>query len=211
MVTGEDDTMRPDAAAFRESYAAGLRADLDDRGEQREHGLHVAYDLGRKAMERELTVLELAAAHHDNLVAAIRARHLPRRGVRGQCARGRPPPEPPGSRAAPSRRRTGFRERSLRRRLSATRRHRPRPRASVELRNDGHQTTTVTSGTESEVPAGGAGLGTPITAVDGRELGSIELFDKSDRQFTEMDEAVLAHVAQMAAAAIERAELYGSC
>jgi GAF domain-containing protein len=42
----------------------------------------------------------------------------------------------------------------------------------------------------------------------GREFGLIELMDKLDGAFTQVDEAVLVHLAQMAAAALERARLY---
>ena len=51
-------------------------------------------------------------------------------------------------------------------------------------------------------------LSAPLTALDGREFGSIQLVDKPDGDFTELDEAVLVHLAQMAAAALERAGLY---
>ena len=51
-------------------------------------------------------------------------------------------------------------------------------------------------------------LGAPLTTLDGRELGSIQLLDKHDSDFTEVDEAVLVHLSQMASAAVERAWLY---
>jgi Phosphoserine phosphatase RsbU, N-terminal domain/GAF domain len=51
-------------------------------------------------------------------------------------------------------------------------------------------------------------LAARLTALDGRELGAIQLFDKHGGDFTEMDVAVLVHLAQMASAAIERARLY---
>jgi GAF domain-containing protein len=53
-------------------------------------------------------------------------------------------------------------------------------------------------------------LAASLTALDGRELGSIQLFDKRDADFSELDEAVLVQLAQMAAAAVERAQLYRS-
>jgi GAF domain-containing protein len=55
---------------FREAYAAGLRGYLLVGGEGQ---LRIAYELGRTAVERELGVLELADAHHEALVAAVRA------------------------------------------------------------------------------------------------------------------------------------------
>jgi GAF domain-containing protein len=47
-----------------------------------------------------------------------------------------------------------------------------------------------------------------LKGLDGRELGAIHLFDKLDGNFTEVDEAVLLHLADMASAAVERAQLY---
>jgi hypothetical protein len=51
-------------------------------------------------------------------------------------------------------------------------------------------------------------LAASLTALDGSELGAIQVFDKQDGSFTQSDEAVLIHVAQMASAAVERARLY---
>jgi hypothetical protein len=51
-------------------------------------------------------------------------------------------------------------------------------------------------------------LAASLTALDGSELGAIQLFDKQDGRFTADDEAVLIHLAQMASAAVERARLY---
>jgi GAF domain-containing protein len=53
-------------------------------------------------------------------------------------------------------------------------------------------------------------LAASLTALDGRDLGLIQLFDKRDGDFSELDEAVLVQLAQMAAAAVERAQLYRS-
>lgn len=47
-----------------------------------------------------------------------------------------------------------------------------------------------------------------LTALDGSELGAIQLFDKHDGAFTGEDEAALVHLAQMASAAVDRARLY---
>lgn len=47
-----------------------------------------------------------------------------------------------------------------------------------------------------------------LTALDGRELGLIQAFDKSAGDFSELDEAVLVQLAQMASAAVERADTY---
>lgn len=48
-----------------------------------------------------------------------------------------------------------------------------------------------------------------LNALDGSELGAIQLFEKQDGgSFTADDEAALIHLAQMASAAVERARLY---
>jgi hypothetical protein len=47
-----------------------------------------------------------------------------------------------------------------------------------------------------------------LTALDGSELGAIQLFDKQDGSFTGDDEAGLVHLAQTASAAVERSQLY---
>ncbi len=51
-------------------------------------------------------------------------------------------------------------------------------------------------------------LAASLTALDGSELGAIQLFDKQDGGFTRDDEATLVHLAQMASAAVERVRLY---
>jgi GAF domain-containing protein len=48
----------------------------------------------------------------------------------------------------------------------------------------------------------------PWTAVDGRHLGLIQAFDKHTGDFSELDEAMLVQLAQMASAAVERVQLY---
>lgn len=64
----------------------------------------------------------------------------------------------------------------------------------------------------AEVPWGTwkprAWLAAPLTALDGRQLGLIQVFDKHEGDFSELDEAVLMQLAQMASAAVERAQLY---
>jgi hypothetical protein len=51
-------------------------------------------------------------------------------------------------------------------------------------------------------------LAASLTALDGSELGAIQLLDKQAGRFTEDDEAALVHIAQTASAAVERAGLY---
>jgi Phosphoserine phosphatase RsbU, N-terminal domain/GAF domain len=51
-------------------------------------------------------------------------------------------------------------------------------------------------------------LAVSLTALDGTEMGAVQLFDKQGGAFTPDDEAALVHLAQMASAAVERARLY---
>ena len=51
-------------------------------------------------------------------------------------------------------------------------------------------------------------LAASLTALDGSELGAIQLFDKHDGAFSAEDEAALVHLAQTASAAVDRARLY---
>jgi len=51
-------------------------------------------------------------------------------------------------------------------------------------------------------------LAASLTALDGRDLGLVQLFEKQGGDFSELDEAVLVQLAQMTSAAIERAQLY---
>jgi hypothetical protein len=57
-------------------------------------------------------------------------------------------------------------------------------------------------------PDGDGRLTAALRALDGRELGSIRLLNEQERDFSELDEAVLVHLAQMTSAAVERVRLY---
>jgi GAF domain-containing protein len=61
---------------------------------------------------------------------------------------------------------------------------------------------------EPSAQAAGSSLVASLSALDGREIGLIEALDKEEGDFSELDEAVLVQLAQMAAAAVERAQLY---
>ena len=51
-------------------------------------------------------------------------------------------------------------------------------------------------------------LAAALTTLDRRHLGLIQAFDKQTGDFSELDEAILVQLAQMASAAVERAQLY---
>ncbi len=246
------------AAQFRTAYETALAAHLADRTET---GLRAAYELGRDAVERRLSVLDLAAVHHEGLIAALRG-----------CSDS-------GEIEAMTRAAADFFLESLsafemvqrafgeaREAAIVERRHTEILRQlsnlladtslalgaseslnemlqlvaeqARELTNAGACVATAAVGptgaaievasyaeadTWSEanqnVDAGELNaedaheaqesrLSAPLTALDGRDFGSIEVVDKADGDFSELDEAVLVHLAQMAAAALERARLY---
>ena len=51
-------------------------------------------------------------------------------------------------------------------------------------------------------------LAAPLRTLNGRDFGSIQVVEKTEGEFTEVDQAVLVHLAQMASAAVDRARLY---
>ena len=55
---------------------------------------------------------------------------------------------------------------------------------------------------------GGGWLAAPLTTLDERQIGWIQLLGRAGAEFTEIDEAVLAHLAQMTSATVERARMY---
>ena len=48
----------------------------------------------------------------------------------------------------------------------------------------------------------------PLTALDGQPIGVLAVAPRAERPFTDLDKALLVHIAQMAAAALERAARY---
>ena len=53
-------------------------------------------------------------------------------------------------------------------------------------------------------------LGVPITGLDGRQLGFVQLVAEPGRGFGDTDEAVVVHLAEMVGATLERMTLYGA-
>ena len=80
----------------------------------------------------------------------------------------------------------------------------------VVVVDDGAAHVEVASHPERDEPRRDLDVSTlcPLTALDGRELGSIRLLNDEGRAFSELDEAVLVHLAQMTSAAVERVRLY---
>jgi GAF domain-containing protein len=246
------------APQFRAAYESALAGHLADRSER---GLRAAYELGRDAVESRLSVLDLAAVHHEGLIAALRgcsdreeiealtraaadffleslsAFEMIQRGF------------DEARQAALLERRHAEILRQLANLLAdeslalgasdsleemlqlvaEQARELTNARASLATAAVGSAGGAIEAASYAEVDTwseatqkAGAGeldaedareaqqsrLSAPLTALDGRDFGSLEVVDKADGDFTELDEAVLVHLAQMAAAALERARLY---
>jgi GAF domain-containing protein len=75
----------------------------------------------------------------------------------------------------------------------------PDSRQLVETVDDGPPTGAASSSEERTVA---------LSALDGHEIGTITIIGKPARRFTEIDDAVLVHLGQMASAALERIHGY---
>jgi GAF domain-containing protein len=67
---------------------------------------------------------------------------------------------------------------------------------------------TVEEGPSTAVAASTEERTVALTALDGHEIGTITIIGKPGRRFMEIDDAVLAHLGQMASAALERIHRY---
>jgi len=224
------------ASKLRTSYAAALRSHLDDPSEAT---LRSAYELGRDAVASELSVLDLAALHHDALRAALSEDH--RAGSAERIIRAAADFYLE-SLAASEMVQRGFREaretaRVERRQLSnlladaslafdasgsleevgrlvaeqareLTGAKRSRVTATLPGLSRQLEVTSSSESDEETERGAAAPLVTPLATLDGQEFGSIEVADPENGDFREVDKAILAHVAQMAAAAFERAQRY---
>ena len=218
---------------FAHRYGEAFGRYLEAPGED---ALASAYELGRSAVRRNLNVLELAAAHHEALLAhidgedpattarlageffleALSAFELVQRVLQEAHA------------AALLERRQA----TVLRRLSTfladaslaldaagslaevlqlvaehSREMLDAERCVVRLHGD--EPCVVTDGDgPPEPPEGGGRLTAPLTALDGRDIGRLELFAAEGATFSEVDRALVVQLAQMASAAIERAQAY---
>ncbi len=76
----------------------------------------------------------------------------------------------------------------------------PDNRQLVETVDEDPPTAAAASSTEQRTVA--------LTALDGHQIGTITIISKPARRFREIDDAVLAHLGQMASAALERIHRY---
>jgi hypothetical protein len=228
---------------FRTAYLAALRSHIDKPSEAT---LRTAYELGRDAVADELSVLDLAAVHHNALavllsspagaagadeiipaaadffIESLSASEMVQRGFR----EAREAAQLERRQAALLRQlsnlladaslafdASGSLEEMLRlvaeqaRELTGAKRS--RVVATVEGRPSPLEvTSSVDVEAEAVVSSQPSMLSVPLTTLDGREFGAIEIVDREEGDFREVDEAVLVHVAQMASAAFERAQHY---
>lgn len=229
--------MSATAEEFRAAYGVALRSYVADGTEA---DLRTAYELGREAVVRELSVLDLTLAHHDALLEALGEAsadvdHVVRAAAAFVLE----------SLAAFEMVRRGFDE--AREAALVERRHAAMLRrlsgfladVSLALATPGPLDEMlqlvaeqarelvgcdwcrvriavgpddVREAVSSEPDEGAADVDAvaALTALDGRAIGSIELARKRDGEFGGADEAVLAHLAQMVSAAVERTWLYQS-
>jgi Phosphoserine phosphatase RsbU, N-terminal domain/GAF domain len=241
--------MNATSEEFRAAYAAAFRSYVVDGSEA---ALRTAYELGREAVVRELSVLDLTLVHHDALLDVLREaetsdmEHVTRSAaafvlesvsafemVRRGFNEAQEAALLERRHAAMLRRLSGFLadaslalatpdalEEVLQ--LAAEQARElvgcDWCRVIVAVRDDERREAISASdlnptplsrlaGPEGE-RRGDPALAAPLTALDGRAIGSIELAHKRDGDFNGADEAILANLAQMVSAAVERTRLY---
>lgn len=210
---------------IREHYAEALGNYLERPGEE---PLRAGYELGRAAVAAQLSVLELAEIHHEALAAHVQADRAVAAGgeffleslsafemMQRVLRESREAALLEQRHAAILRRLSAFLAdasialdgtASLEEMLHLVAEH-ARELVQAERSSAWLRLNEVSIETDADAPAG-EGLSVPMHALDGREIGMIEVSGKHDGAFSELDEAVLAQLAQMAAAAVERAQLY---
>ena len=215
------------ASAYQSVFEGFLR-NRDERHRSR------AYELGRQAVARELTILELADAHHEALAEALVdaddavevARAAGDFFLEALAA----------FELAQQAYRAGRDQAALERRQAELLRQLSNFLADASLAlgaSDSlaevmqlvaEQARELLGADSCRVVLTGLALATSqsdgalagpeqrihaeLTALDGRGLGRIELAGKAGGDFTALDQAVLTQLAQMASAAVERRALY---
>jgi GAF domain-containing protein len=241
-------------AEFRSRYEAAFATFVDERSER---SLRAAYELGRDAVKAELSVLEIAGAHHDSLarvlagasrediaslstaagdflVESLAAFEMVQRGIsdarraafverrNARMLRQLSTLLADESLAAGDR---GSLEEMLQLVAEQAREMTDALCGSVHVRGgaataaidarsqpDGDDTwSEVLQPRKATPPAPRSDHETiqaPLLSLDGSSLGWIGVRGKQDGDFSLADEALLGHVAQMTAAAVERALAY---
>src|SRR5918997_3767217 len=221
---------------LRDRYHEAFRAWLLHRDERE---LGTAYALGREAVTARLSVLDLAEAHHDAAIEALRDETDPVRRTELLEAAGVFFNEALSTFEIAHR---GYREVQEVARLEHEHVMQLRALADASVRINATMTTeevlqlTVEAaqsvlgasraaisassgdpyarGLTATWPAEGIGeaVGTPIGVMlrsAGRPLGVLEVADQPQRVFTPRDEAILAQLGQLASVAIAKSQAYG--
>jgi serine phosphatase RsbU (regulator of sigma subunit) len=222
----------PDLAA---RYATAFSAYLADRGET---GLGAAYDLGREAVARHLSVLDLAEAHHAALQAALQHDGAAPSATIVQAAadflreslsifesvhRGYHEVQEVArlehehveqlralADASVALNTSLTVEEILQLTADAARSLLRIPRATVTIfaRDPRLRPLTATSPTRLSPGSTGPARLAARLTARGEELGVVETVDPSEREFTPRDETILTQLAQLASVAISNAQLY---
>jgi hypothetical protein len=219
--------------AFRSAYAASFGEYLDA---QREEALHAAYELGRDAVESELSVLDLAAIHHEVLRRALARASGPDEVetvtraaeqffleslsafeiVRRSYHEARAAAESERRNTAVLQQLSSFladASLAVDSRDSLAEMLQLLAEQAREILDADSCTVALVDGGEASFHGEAAGepvrLTAALTGLDGRTLGAVEVA-RAEREFSTLDEAILVHLAQMASAAIERVRLYAA-
>ncbi|HYI18316.1 MAG TPA: SpoIIE family protein phosphatase, partial [Solirubrobacteraceae bacterium] len=220
---------------LRERYAEAFRAWLEHRDERE---LGTAYALGREAVSLQLSVLDLADAHHRAAAEALREEHDPQRAGELITAASTFLGEALSTFEIAHR---GYIEVQEVARLEHEHVEQLRTLAGASVKINATLTTeealqlsadaaqevlgarraTISSATgdpfaralSATSPAGGTreATGPPIGVMlrsAGRPLGMLEVADDPAREFTPRDEAILAQLGQVASVAIAKTEAY---
>lgn len=217
------------APALAVRYGEAFAAYLSDRGEQ---ALGAAYDLGREAVAAHLSVLDLAEAHHAALRSSLgedaridaaadflreslsmfetvhrgyievqevaRIEHAHVEQLRALAD------------ASVAINSSMTVEEILQRTADAARAITGAARATVAMAAPDPRLRPLTATSPPRLGGGEsepARLSAPLTGR-GRELGILEVVDRSDRLFSPRDEAIVIQLAQLASVAITNAQLY---
>lgn len=184
-----------------------------------EAGLEAAYALGRRAVAERLSVLDLAAAHHDAIGALLDhdAEAVARAGaflaeslsVYEMTSRGFFEASQAAELAA---------EHSARlRRLAAAAAALNSSLSSAEIRRlvaeqaralTGARAASAGDDGDDTLPCGVRAVAVPLRSGEGTPLGMLAVADPPSGDFSEADEVILAQLAQMASVALENARLF---
>jgi GAF domain-containing protein len=222
-----------DERAFGDAYRRALADAVRQPGED---ALNAAYELGRNAVRARLGLLDLATMHQAALGAVVREAEDPGAAVSAAgdfflealsafevvqrvLEQSRQTAAAERRQAEVLRRLSSFlgdasiacdAEGATEELLQLVAEHAgeivPARHCRATLLLDGDRKLVVTAG---DAEPSGPSIAAPLRTLDGREIGQLEL-SRSDRRsgFSELDAALLAQLAQMASAAVERARLY---